>query len=64
MSLKINKYLEKLDEILEENNNFFYVFRGQPSKEYELNCTAVRLDNPEFTKEWLKENQKMVKFSS
>ena len=39
----INKYLEELNQKLEgEEDNFFYAFRGRPSSELKLDCSAVR----------------------
>ena len=61
MSLKINHYLEILNnQLKDEKDNFFYAYRGQPSKEYELNCTASRppFENKTLSTVSLKENQK------
>ena len=71
MSLKINKYLEEISKKLEESENFFYIFRGQPSKDYDLDCTAVRppKNTAKTTKhrphhplsaDWLRSNQKRI----
>ena len=60
MSLKINQYLEKVNEKLEEDENLFYVFRGQPSEKRDLNCTAVRFTDDDIAIDWLKENQRKL----
>ena len=56
MSPTINKYLEKLNDKLKEKDNFFYVYRGHASEDWELDCTALRLANTQI-KDLLKENQ-------
>ena len=53
----INKYLKLLNEKLnEDNENFFYTFRGQPLLDWKLNCTAARYTD-EYSKDLLKDNQ-------
>ena len=60
----INEYIRKLNEALEKNSEteaFFYVYRGQPSKEWNLNCTAARDKNGKpkkgYTKELFRDGQ-------
>ena len=60
MKPKINKYLEQISFFLKEKNNFFYVYRGQPSEAYQLNCTAFRMGGVENTKGSLRENQEKL----
>ena len=44
----INKYLEELStELKYEKDNFFYAYRGQPSEDDALNCSAARNFDPE-----------------
>ncbi len=39
----VNKYIKKLDDVLDDkSDSYFYIFRGQPSESYELDCTASR----------------------
>ena len=59
-SPKINSYIENLYEELGSEENSFYVFRGQASAKYPLECTAFRRNNIDRTEEWLKDNQKKL----
>ena len=53
----INKYISELNEKLQgEKDNFFYAFRGQPSSDFALNCSAVRNDDS-ADKVYLRDNQ-------
>ena len=63
----INKYLgllnKKLNEGNKDNENFFYIFRGQPLFEKELDCTAARHFKKHFNQcsnDLLKDNQKKI----
>ena len=60
--LKINLYLEKLNEKLKnEGDSFFYAFRGLPSIDYHISCTAVRNDeSQDLSQTDLLDNQKKL----
>ena len=56
----INEYLAKLnDELRDEKDNFFYAYRGQPSENFLLDCSAARNFVPEVKEDkvFLKESQ-------
>ena len=60
-SPRINKYLQELNKKLEgEADNFFYVFRGQPSCEDKLDCTAFRDNKDRRNKIHLREDQEKL----
>ena len=56
----VNKYIQKLHgELKEKSDNFFYIYRGQPSTKYRLDCSASRKfeDKERSKKELLKDKQ-------